>query len=72
MVLRLLTFPLTSHLSPTVIPTEQARRFFFPPRSCEAVGLRREESLFVCAFAFFTSMSATLRERESNIMKKKN
>src|SRR5260370_385832 len=51
--------------------TGASRRFFFPPRSCEAVDLRREESLFVCAFAFFTSMSATLRERESNIMKKK-
>jgi hypothetical protein len=29
-----------------VIPSGAGRRFFFPPRACQAVGLRREESLF--------------------------
>lgn len=30
----------------TVIPSEASRRLFFRVRSCERVGLRREESLF--------------------------
>ena len=30
----------------TVIPSEASRRLFFRVRSCECVGLRREESLF--------------------------
>ncbi len=30
----------------TVIPNEASRRLFFRVRSCERVGLRREESLF--------------------------
>jgi hypothetical protein len=30
----------------TVIPNGVSRRFFFPIRSCESVGSRREESLF--------------------------
>ena len=30
-----------------VISNGAARRFFFPPRSCEAVGLRREKSFFL-------------------------
>jgi hypothetical protein len=29
-----------------VIPNEASRRIFFRVRSCERVGLRREESLF--------------------------
>ena len=32
--------------SQTVIPSEASRRIFFRVRSCERVGLRREESLF--------------------------
>jgi hypothetical protein len=31
----------------TVIPSAAGRGFFFPLRSCEVVGLRREESLCV-------------------------
>ena len=54
----------------TVIPSAASRCFFSPPRSCEAVGLRAEESLFVCAFSFFTSMPATQRERKQHERKK--
>jgi len=32
----------------TVTPSEARRRIFFRVRSCERVGLRREESLFSC------------------------
>ena len=39
------TPPSTAKLPP-VIPSEAGRRSFFPVRSCEPVGLRREESLF--------------------------
>jgi len=55
--------PLSRYPAPPSFRTEQAD-FFFRIRSCECVGLRREKSLFVCAFAFFTSMSATQRERK--------
>ncbi len=35
-----------SRAAHTVIPSEASRRIFFRVRSCERVGLRREESLF--------------------------
>src|SRR2546425_7697732 len=39
------TLTLTPQHPTTVIPSGAGRRFFFPSRSCEMVGLRSEESL---------------------------
>src|SRR5258708_21220120 len=44
-------FSFLTLLPSPVIPSEAGRRFFFPHRSCDAVGLRREESLFAPPFS---------------------
>jgi hypothetical protein len=37
----------------TVISSGASRRLFFPPCSCEVVGLRREKSLFAFPISSF-------------------
>jgi len=56
---------------PTVIPSAASRCFFSPPRSCEAVGLRAEESLFVSVLFPFLPRCPRRSANENN-MKGKN
>jgi hypothetical protein len=45
--MRLVIADAIPHFPLPVISSEAGRRFFFPLRSCEADGLRREKSLLI-------------------------